>query len=478
MRKRSPLRERTDEWVLSRRDDIVRDIVRLVRIKSVSSPGSAIAPYGRGCREVMDEMFRISAEHGLPIQNFGYHAGMAGPAEADIGIWGHLDVVEEGDGWIYPPYEGVIHDGFLIGRGSADNKAAVIAGLYTVLCLRELCGDLRYKTGVYFGCSEETGMDDIRYFLSHEKPPAFSLVADSGFPVCYGESGCLDIRLISDAALPKQIRFLEAGIAHNIVPAKAVIALETVEAPPSAPDIASLRREGALWIEAGGKTGHTAFPQGSRNAIGVLAEYLLKNGLLAEESRSLFRFLGDLAGDFRGKPLKISEDDGFPAPLYCIPTALRIEEGRLGIDLNLRYPAGAPVEDPRIIEEAVLLDTLKNAAQEQGFRFSVLKSSPPRLHRRRDDSVVQELCRNYLESVDNPVGAEPFVLSGGCYAGKLPNALGYGPGIGLKRPDTFLPPGHGGAHGPDECVHIGSILALISTYVQAIVAIDGMDLNK
>ena len=125
-----------------------------------------------------------------------------------------------------------------------------------------------------------------------------------------------------------------------------------------------------------------------------------------------------------------------------------------------------------------MLETLKRAAQEQGFRFSVLKSSSPRLHRRRDDPIAQELWRNYRETVDNHTAVKPFVMSGGCYVGKLPNALGYGPGIALKRPDTFLPSGHGGAHGPDECVHIDSVLALISTYVQAIVGIDRMDLRN
>ena len=469
--------DKIEQWISSRRKDIVLDLTRLVRIKSVSRSDSPIKPYGKGCRDVMDEMCRISTEHGLPSKNFGYQVGVAGNPEADIGIWGHLDVVEEGNGWLYPPYEGIIRDGFLIGRGSADNKAAVIAGLYTVLCLQELCGNLSHSVGVYFGCNEEAGMNDIGYFLSHAKAPALSLVADAGFPVCYGESGCLDVRLTSDSSLPEEIQFLEAGTAHNMVPGRAIIALETAESPSPVPGILLERRGATLWAEAKGLPGHTAFPQGSRNAIGVLAGYLLDAGLLPQKQQQLFSFLRELSADLKGRPLKISEEYGFPAPLYCVPTLLRMDGGRLALDLNLRYPAGAPVEDPRILEEKALLSALKSAAQELGFQLSVLKSSPPKLHKKRDDPLVQKLCRVYEETVGG-AAKEPFIMAGGCYAGKLPDALGFGPGISLKAPGSFLPPGHGGAHGPDECVHIDSILALISTYVQAILELDKMDLNR
>lgn len=474
----SDFKNKIEHWVASRRGDIILDISRLVRIKSVSRSDSLIKPYGKGCRDVMDEMCRISTGHGLPVKNFGYQVGVAGNSESDIGIWGHLDVVEEGDGWLYPPYEGMIRDGFLIGRGSADNKASVIAGLYTVLCLQELCGSLRHSTGVYFGCNEEAGMNDINYFLSHAKSPALSLVADAGFPVCYGESGYLDIRLTSKSCLPKEIQFLEAGTAHNMVPGRAIIALKTMLSPSSAPGITLERRGDTLWAEAKGLPGHTAFPQGSRNAIGILSGYLLDTGLLPVGQRQLFHFLRELCSDFKGKPLKISEEYGFPAPLYCVPTMLRMENDKLTLDLNLRYPAGAPVEDPRILEEKALLASLENSAVELGFQLSVLKSSPPKLHRNREDPVVRKLCQVYLETVDGATAKEPFIMAGGCYAGKLPDALGFGPGIALKKPNSFLPSGHGGAHGPDECVHIDSVLALINTYVQAILEIDKMDLKK
>lgn len=52
----------------------------------------------------------------------------------------HMDTVAEGDpaGWSSPPYEAEVKDGRMIGRGTADNKAGIACGLYTLALLREL----------------------------------------------------------------------------------------------------------------------------------------------------------------------------------------------------------------------------------------------------------------------------------------------------------------------------------------------------
>ena len=49
-----------------------------------------------------------------------------------VGIIGHLDVVPEGEGWTYPPFELTIRDDILYGRGTIDDKGPVIASLYAI----------------------------------------------------------------------------------------------------------------------------------------------------------------------------------------------------------------------------------------------------------------------------------------------------------------------------------------------------------
>ncbi len=51
----------------------------------------------------------------------------------------HLDTVSEGEPseWAYPPFAGAIDGDRLIGRGSADNKAGIVASLAALLMLRD-----------------------------------------------------------------------------------------------------------------------------------------------------------------------------------------------------------------------------------------------------------------------------------------------------------------------------------------------------
>jgi succinyl-diaminopimelate desuccinylase len=50
---------------------------------------------------------------GFQVKNVDGYAGHAefGEGEETMGILGHLDVVPEGSGWTYPPYEARIVDG-------------------------------------------------------------------------------------------------------------------------------------------------------------------------------------------------------------------------------------------------------------------------------------------------------------------------------------------------------------------------------
>jgi len=182
------------EWINNQKENIVTDLIRLVKIESISEPESEIYPFGQKCRDVLDEYSKMAEEMGLFTKNFDYACVGVGINEADtdniadtIGIWTHADVVPVGDGWNYPPFEGVYENGLVIGRGAQDNKCAVVAGLYILKCISELEIPLREKYVWFAGCSEECGMQDIDLYLENHSAPKLSLIADCGFPVCIGE---------------------------------------------------------------------------------------------------------------------------------------------------------------------------------------------------------------------------------------------------------------------------------------------------
>ena len=73
-----------------------------------------------------------------------------------IALVSHLDVVPPGEGWTRDPFEPVVAEGRLYGRGSGDAKASVAAMLTAVHDLAEAGGPPRGRVLVILGYGEET----------------------------------------------------------------------------------------------------------------------------------------------------------------------------------------------------------------------------------------------------------------------------------------------------------------------------------
>lgn len=469
--------QQISQWIDRQRDSMTEDLRSLVRIRSVSDSSSPVRPFGPGCREAMRQMLALGEREGFSTVDCDGYVGCVREDErrCDIALWGHLDVVDEGSGWHYPPYEGVIVDGHMIGRGSADNKGALIAALYSLKCLRALGYRRGYTAGVYFGCNEESGMGDLPYFLQRNTPARLNLVVDSGFPVCYGEAGTMNWHMTYDEPLTDQIISFSAGEGPGMVPAVASVTIKGRVSLTPAENISFRYLDGATQIDAAGIAGHPAFPAGTRNALGVLADYLLSQHILTDKDAAKFAFMRQLACDNRGSALHIAREDGISAMLYCTPTMARMENGRVELRVNIRYPAGDPsVTDPTILRHDMLMPGIQRAAQEQGLTLSLLRSSSPILFFPKDHAIVQALNQVYHDAVRD--WGQPFILNGGCYAHALPNALGFGPGPLWNKPCTALAPGHGGAHGPDECQSLDAMLDLAKVLAYALLHLDGLPL--
>ena len=140
---RKDLEKRIDQWIAGKKSTLIEEVCELVRIKSVADKENEVKPFGQGCRDVVDRFIEICHRHGLETQNHSYYVAEAFDPDIErkqgrIGLMGHLDIVPEGEGWLYPPYEGIVKGGWIIGRGAQDNKGPCLAGLYTLLCLRDL----------------------------------------------------------------------------------------------------------------------------------------------------------------------------------------------------------------------------------------------------------------------------------------------------------------------------------------------------
>ena len=114
-----------DAFAENNRDNILRDITRLVAVPSVEGTPEPGAPFGKGPKAALDKALEIAAELGLDTHNAEGYIGWAqtGPiadGQKYLATITHTDVVPEGNGWDADPYTVRVRDGWLLGRGVAD----------------------------------------------------------------------------------------------------------------------------------------------------------------------------------------------------------------------------------------------------------------------------------------------------------------------------------------------------------------------
>lgn len=150
------------------------DLEDLVRIPSVSRDGASSPDVARSAEAVaalladvgMDVLV-LSAMDGAPAVVGRIPAPPGAPT---VLLYAHHDVQPAGDraAWATEPFEPVVRDGRLHGRGAADDKAGVIAHVGALRVLREVFGvDLPVGVTVFVEGEEEVGSPTFAPFL-HE----------------------------------------------------------------------------------------------------------------------------------------------------------------------------------------------------------------------------------------------------------------------------------------------------------------------
>lgn len=453
-----------DSYVEVHRDEIIDDLARLVRIPSVSVPGSPEPePFGSGCARVLDEALDMARAAGMEARSFGNWYGLAelGSGRNTVGIFAHLDVVEPGSGWTFPPFELTERDGWLFGRGVADDKIAAVIGIHTARALKELKLDGGIHLVLYLGVCEEKGMTDIDRYLREHEQPEFSLVPDFMFPGSIGEQGVMKFTMRAVKGF-REISAFTAGEPGQRLPMTA----GAVYTGPNAEKLCALAADAAgITAEAdGGEAAISAQGRGPSSrkaadgvsAAAVLARFLADSGALCREDESLMRSVAEMTGSARGECFGIDRDGGIFGNTAAVCTAISGSGGVPEMSWDIRYPmelTGAEIEE-----------RLALYAGQNGFELSGTDDTPPWLLR-EDDARIRILC-DCWEDVSGQRQTSMRV-GGGTYARKLKNAVSYGP----KDPRSkcpFLPEGHGEIHSPDECRSVEAVLNAVRVYIRAV----------
>ena len=459
------------QYIDDNKDNIIKDLMAIASIESVSRDGDAVKPFGQSCKNVLDAMLKKGEEEGFETHNHEYYVGSIKynlNKEKRLGILAHLDVVPAGDDWtITEPYHPIVKDGYLFGRGTGDNKSAAIAGLYIMKAFREFGLPLKNNIELLLGTNEETGMKDVKYYCAHYEAPAFTFVPDAGFPGSAGEFGRLRYRLISNQKLSSDFADLYAGSAFNIVPNKATAVISKANAIDwkSVPeDFEVTENEDTVTITAPGVTTHAAGPERGVNAVKVLTAALVKLEGLRESDRHILEFLDHVNDDYYGTFLGIDNTDEISGQTVSSGTVLRFNEGNVSLLNDCRY---CVTDNGDRLEENV-----RAKAAEWDFSVEVEEKTYG-AHLDINGPVIQTINRVFQECT-GVTDREIRIGKGGTYAGAMKNAFATGCIYSLnwgEKPD-YLPEGHGGAHQPDEFVNISNYIAGIKLLMTMILAVD------
>ena len=443
---------------------ILRDLARLVAIPSVEGEPQPGAPFGPGPRDALEEALQIGREMGLAAHNEQGYIGWAELPGADkekyLGVIGHLDVVPAGSGWENDPFTLRQKDGWVLGRGVLDDKGPVLLCLYALKYLKERGAALRYPIRVLLGANEESGMGDIEYFSKNCEQPVFCFTPDAEFPVCNGEKGIFQAWLRS-GTLPGRLLRFEGGVAMNAVPDRAAA---LVNAPMSAlPPMEHITLEAdgpeRTWVRGWGISGHASIPAGTRNAIGLVTECLLKSGLFQGQELACLQALHKIHAATDGSGIGIAASDGRFTPLTLVGGMVKLENGVLSQSVDIRYPTTMSREklEQRFAETCGACMKLEDVECETPFYIEP------------DHPAIQTLIDTYNEVTGE--GKKPFTIGGGTYARHFPLAVSFGP----EHTEDPLPPFAGPIHGANEGVNWKRMMEALEVYILSLERLEQLE---
>ncbi len=441
------------------RDEFTGMLRRWVQVPSVKGEAAPGAPFGAGVRKMLDTAMEDARKLGFPVRDFdGYACDITlGDAEEKIAVLGHLDVVPVGDGWTRPPFEGVLEGGRMYGRGTNDDKGPALASLFAMRAVRDAGIPLKKSIRMILGCDEESGWEDMEYYGSHETIPDTGFSPDAMFPMINTEKGMLGLELRAPAA-KTGLKILEmaTGDRVNVIPGECKALAEggaelaervrVYAEKTGLPYTAEVTEQGVL-LTATGIPGHSAYPEGRRNAIGMML--LLLRELGAEGPVATLAEAVGLESD--GTSLGCACRDEVSRGLTCNMGILRRENGAWYATLDMRCPVTA---DQEKLRDAAI-------AHLPGFDVKTTTMKPPH-HVPADSELVKSLLAAYEE--ETGLEGKPMSTGGGTYAKVLKQGVAFG---------ALFPDEEDLAHQADEYETIDRLMLAAKIYANALIRLAG-----
>ena len=438
-----------NERVLAMEPQLLACLQENLCIPSVQGDAEEGAPYGLEVRRSLDHVLAAAEKLGFHTVNVDNHLGWCeyGQGEEMVAVLGHLDVVPAGDGWSFDPWGGEIRDGRIFGRGTMDDKGPSIAALFALAALRDSGLPIKRRIRLLFGCNEETGSADVKYYLAKGgEVPVMGFTPDGEYPVINGEKGIINVTFSRSYQQKGELKLLSihGGTAPNVVPAAASAKLgcsrEMAEriAKLHAPMIRYTATDYGLFVEAEGVSAHGSTPGLGENAIGRLMLALDTLPFEGETAQAIHFLASTLGMETDGKSAGIYLQDQVSGELTLNWGTLEADEHRMSMKINYRYPVTKGYED---------CGPAFNAKFEAAGFVKDAEVHKAKLYIPENSQLVQTLLKVYKEHTG--LEGAPKCIGGGTYAKMLPNTLAFGP---------IFPGDEVREHKPDEFIEIPKLM--------------------
>jgi len=441
-----PVSESTAEYaVKTYAAGMLDSLTRLVSYKTVSAEGQTpdTHPEFIGFKR---ELSQLSQKLGLDYSDHGYVILIGlGNSKKKLGIITHGDVQPANPQlWQSNPFvlDMTSKPGKLIGRGTEDDKGAIVTAMYAMKSIQDkgLVLDRRIELMVYL--AEETDWDPLRAFLKTYTPADINITIDAQYPVVTAEKGWSKINFVippqADAPLSdKRARLVSfsGGAFSSQIPQQAHAELSGVSDELQT----ALKAHGelqlgmryrfdtkgdSLVIFADGKAAHSSAPEDGVNAVTHLAELLSIHHWPRSQAALTQSFIHEMVGlgIYAEQFGEIGYEDNFMGAMTLAPTVIKQTKDGTEVVMNLRRPTG---KSPELLDKQTLnaLNEWQEKHETALIDIDTYWGTPMVM----DGAPHQETLLKVFSHFTGVKDPKPVAIGGSTNSKLFPNALSFGP---------------------------------------------------
>lgn len=423
--------------ILAYKNDIIDSLINLINIKTVNDTKKPNMPFGEGVYNGLKYVLETGKKMNFKYQNYCGYCGLleAGEGPYTVGIICNVDVDNSEEGWTKTPFQGVLEDNNIFGKGALKGKGALIACLYALKIINELGLIPKGKrVRIIVTCDKEIGFKSINYFKEYEEPHEIGFTPDAKFPVIYGEKGTIDLELEMNAKgnfeAPINIVQIQGGSQNKEVPSSVniILSCEDMFKEQINKALKEYAKENKIKyqvhcqnklmsIDIKGKTAPSYMPQKGINAVSHGIKFLSRFEEFIDRRDFIKEYEKLISTDYHGEKINCCFQDRDSGKLTFNVNCIELMNNKVSIKVDIRFPITAIYSEVH--------DLIVNAFKYSGFIIKDISHVRPVCFS-EDSFVVRKLAKAYRE-VSGDEESQCYTTEGTSYARVMSNTVAFGP---------------------------------------------------